>query len=591
MVKQKNHTTKDTLRLYWQHARAYKKQLIAILLLMPITVLAESIVVPFYTAQALDRLNGGVRNITSFYDIFAYVTLAAIISGIGWRVIVWILWVFEDGTMRDLNTTVFTYLTKQSHRFFVNRFAGSLVSQAGKFTHSFERLTDTALWSFYVLFLNYLFAVIVLWQRVPLFTIGLISSSVLFIAVITKLKRSEAPYNEAHSEAETQLTGQLADSITNIAAVKSYSNEAKEQQLFESENDNVFNKSMQVRSIFTKHEFAGSAISKSVGVLSLVVAVVAVTEFNQSIGLIFLVMSLTGNILGRLWDIQFSFRNINRSLGDAAPMTKMLTGVKTEVVDAPSASELQARQGVIEFKAVDFGYPEQKDGGLFKNLNLSVAAGEKIGLVGPSGGGKTSITMLLLRFMDVTSGAILIDRQNIAEVTQQSLRNAIAYVPQDPMMFHRSIADNIRYGRLDATDEEVVKAAKQANAHEFIKSLPNGYKTLVGERGTKLSGGQRQRVAIARAIISNAPILVLDEATSALDSESEKLIQDALQKLMKDRTTLVVAHRLSTIQKMDRILVLEKGQITEQGTHKQLLEKEGHYATLWNHQSGGFLED
>lgn len=591
MAKQKNHTTKDTLRLYWQHARVYKKQLIAILLLAPITVLAEYIVVPFYTAQALDRLNNGVRNLSGFYDIFIYVAIAALVSGIGWRIIIWILWIFEDSTMRDLNTTVFAYLSKQSHRFFVNRFAGSLVSQAGKFVHSFERLTDTFLWSFYILFLNYTFTVIVLWQRVPLFTVGLIVSSIIFLTVIIKLKRREAPYNEAHTEAETQLTGQLADSITNIAAVKSYANEAKEQKLFAAKNQDVFDKSMQVRSIFTKHEFAGSAISKSVAILSLVVAVVAVVEFNQSVGLIFLVMSLTGTILGRLWDIQFSFRNINRSFGDAVPMTKMLTGVEPEIVDALDASKLNVPHGSIEFDAVDFGYPEQTNDKLFTNLSLTVAPGEKIGLVGPSGGGKTSITMLLLRFMDVTSGAIKIDGQNIAEVTQESLRRAIAYVPQDPMMFHRSIADNIRYGRLNATDDEVIAAAKQANAHEFVETLPQGYRTLVGERGTKLSGGQRQRVAIARAILSGAPILVLDEATSALDSESEKLIQDALQKLMKDRTTLVVAHRLSTIQKMDRILVLENGVITEQGSHKELLDQNGHYATLWNHQSGGFLED
>lgn len=591
MVKQKNHTTKDTLRLYWQHARVYKKQFIALLLLMPITVLAESIVVPFYTAQALDRLNSGVRTLSSFYDIFTYVVLAAIVSGIGWRVIVWVLWIFEDSTMRDLNTTVFSYFSKQSHRFFVNRFAGSLVSQAGKFTHSFERLTDTFLWSFYTLFLNYLFAVIVLWQRAPVFTVGFVLSSIIFLTVIIKLKRSEAPYNEAHTEAETELTGQLADSITNIAAVKSYANEAMEQKLFAAKNQNVFSKSMQVRSIFTKHEFVGAAISKSVGVLSLVMAVVAVVQFNQSVGLIFLIMSLTGNILGRLWDIQFSFRNINRSFGDAAPVTKMLTEIPVEIIDERNASELKVDKGAVHFDRVDFGYPEQQASSLFSKFTLDVKAGEKIGLVGPSGGGKTTVTMLLLRFMDLQGGQILIDGQDISSVTQKSLRNAIAYVPQEPMMFHRSIADNIRYGRLNASDADVEKAAKQANAHEFIEQLPQGYKTLVGERGTKLSGGQRQRVAIARAILSDAPILVLDEATSALDSESEKLIQDALKKLMKGRTTLVVAHRLSTIQTMDRIVVLEQGHITEQGSHKELLAKDGHYANLWNHQSGGFLED
>jgi len=212
-------------------------------------------------------------------------------------------------------------------------------------------------------------------------------------------------------------------------------------------------------------------------------------------------------------------------------------------------------------------------------------------LVGHSGGGKTTITMLLLRFMDINDGEILIDGQNIAHVKQTELRQAIAYVPQDPALFHRSLADNIRYGRLKATDAEVRKASRLAHAEEFIGGLKDGYETLVGERGVKLSGGQRQRIAIARAMVKDAPILVLDEATSALDSESEKLIQDALWKLMEGRTTIAIAHRLSTIQRMDRIVVLDEGKIVEQGSHKELLEADGIYARLWAHQSGGFLEE
>lgn len=591
MAKSNPATTKNTLKIYWQHARKYKWLFAGTILLMPITVLAESILVPLYTARALDKLAAGGAVLSDFYGIFAIVAACAVISGIGWRVLVSWLWKFEDYTMRDLNETVFNYLTQQSHRFFTNRFAGSLVSQAGKFSGSFERLYDTMLWSFYTLILNYIFSVIVLVQVVPAFTALLVASSILFIGIVTHLKRKEAPYNEAVTETENDRTGQLADSITNIAAVKSYANEDKERKLFAIRNNAVVKASMDLRSIFIRHEYVGSSISKSVAVLSVVGAVLAVVQFKQSIGVVLLIMTYVGNILGRLWDIQFSFRSVNRAFGDAAPMTKMLMEVPIEVVDKPGAGILNAKKGAIRFENIDFGYPEQQDSTLFSKFSLDVKSGEKIGLVGPSGGGKTTVTMLLLRFMDVIGGRITIDDQDISEVTQKSLRDAIAYVPQDPMMFHRSIADNIRYGRLNATDEDIVKAAKQANAHEFIETLPDGYKTLVGERGTKLSGGQRQRVAIARAIISGAPILVLDEATSALDSESEKLIQDALQKLMKNRTTLVVAHRLSTIQKMDRIVVLENGHITEQGTHKELLEKKGHYATLWNHQSGGFLED
>jgi ATP-binding cassette subfamily B protein len=226
---------------------------------------------------------------------------------------------------------------------------------------------------------------------------------------------------------------------------------------------------------------------------------------------------------------------------------------------------------------------------LFDRFSLTVAAGTKLGLVGRSGGGKTTITRLLLRFKDVERGQILVGGQSIAEIAQSSLRDVIAYVPQDPAMFHRTIADNIRFARPQATDDEVRRAAALAHAAEFVESLPDGYQTLVGERGIKLSGGQRQRIAIARAILKDAPILILDEATSSLDSESEAVIQDALWTLMAGRTAIVIAHRLSTVRRMDSLVVLDQGRIVEQGTHEDLLALRGIYASLWSHQSGGFL--
>jgi ATP-binding cassette subfamily B protein len=254
------------------------------------------------------------------------------------------------------------------------------------------------------------------------------------------------------------------------------------------------------------------------------------------------------------------------------------------------STQLTVKKGEIAFTGVSFAHSDS-DELLFDGFSLNVASGERIGLVGHSGSGKTTLTRMLLRFSDIASGAITIDGQDISQVTQKSLRESIAYVPQEPMLFHRSLFDNIAYGKPDASVEEVRDAAAKANALEFIEKLPQGFETTVGERGVKLSGGQRQRIAIARAILKNAPILVLDEATSALDSESEKLIQDALAKLMKGRTSIVVAHRLSTISKLDRIIVLENGKIAEQGSHQQLLDKKGTYAKLWAHQSGGFIEE
>jgi ATP-binding cassette subfamily B protein len=283
-------------------------------------------------------------------------------------------------------------------------------------------------------------------------------------------------------------------------------------------------------------------------------------------------------------------RTYNRALGDASDMIEIL-GITPEILDPKEPEQVRIDRGDIRFKAVTFQH-DGSDDALFTGLNLHIKPGEKVGLVGHSGSGKTTLTRLLLRFSDIQDGEILIDGQNIAKITQDDLRRHIAYVPQEPLLFHRSIAENIAYGSPEASQESIAAVAKMASADGFIATLPQGYETLVGERGVKLSGGQRQRIAIARAMLKNAPILALDEATSALDSESEMLIQKALWKLMEGRTAIVIAHRLSTIQKMDRIIVLEDGRVVEEGSHKELVARQhGTYAKLWAHQSGGFIEE
>jgi ATP-binding cassette subfamily B protein len=304
----------------------------------------------------------------------------------------------------------------------------------------------------------------------------------------------------------------------------------------------------------------------------------------------FLILNYTSGIVNQLFQFSNnSLRNYNRSFGDSADMVKILLE-DPEVQDAENPEPSRMDKGDIVFKGVTFTH-NGADDALFNELNLHISAGEKVGLIGHSGSGKSTFTRILLRFSDIDGGEILIDGQNIASVTQDDLREAIAYVPQEPLLFHRSIHDNIAYGKQGASREAVVQAAREANADEFIRNLPQGYGTLVGERGVKLSGGQRQRVAIARAILKDAPILMLDEATSALDSESEKLIQAALWQLMQGRTAIAIAHRLSTVQRMDRIIVMDDGNIVEQGTHAELIKKKGIYAKLWAHQSGGFIED
>jgi len=333
-----------------------------------------------------------------------------------------------------------------------------------------------------------------------------------------------------------------------------------------------------------------SAVSRSIGITALLVAVISVVSFGANIATVFLILSYTSNIVDQLFQFSNnSLRNYNRSVGDTIDMVKILNK-EPEIKDPAEPEPVKMNRGAIKFTDVVFTH-KGADHAIFKNLNLRIKPGEKVGLVGQSGSGKTSLTRILLRFSDIDSGSIEIDGQDIKNVTQADLRRAISYVPQEPILFHRTIAENISYGRTEADIKEVEAIARKANADEFIRTLEHGYETVVGERGVKLSGGQRQRVAIARAMLKNAPILVLDEATSALDSESEALIQDALWKLMEGRTAIVIAHRLSTIQKMDRIIVLDSGEIVEEGSHKDLLYKKGIYAKLWDRQSGGFLEE
>jgi ATP-binding cassette subfamily B protein len=398
-------------------------------------------------------------------------------------------------------------------------------------------------------------------------------------------------YDRALADAESDRTAKLADTITNVSTVRSFAGESTESKIFHQETERNKRVHWRLLRFVAVNEMISQFGTSMITILAFVGGLIVITVFDAPLGALFLSINYTMALSRRLWESNRVVRNVNRSLGDSATLTEILD-LEPEIRDVANPIDAQVHRGDIKFNDVTFSYPESVvNKPLFDKLSLRIKPGEKIGLVGHSGGGKTTITQLLLRSMDIQGGAITLDGHDIAQMRQQDVRRSIASVPQESILFHRTLAENIAYGKPGASQQEIEAVAKMAHAHEFIESLPDGYKTLVGERGVKLSGGQRQRVAIARAMLKNAPILVLDEATSALDSESEALIQDALWKLMEGRTAIVIAHRLSTIQKMDRIIVLDKGIIAEEGTHKELLRQNGIYANLWGHQSGGFLDE
>jgi ATP-binding cassette subfamily B protein len=413
--------------------------------------------------------------------------------------------------------------------------------------------------------------------------------STVFIALVFFATRSMQELTVAEANAANRMTGFLADVMTNIAAVKAQGSEPDERETASEVAEIRTARDLDVMRSFLKFSAGYASVITIINTGAVAAAVLASQYDVVNIGAVYLAVTYTLTVTSQLWSINEVIRNYNKVIGDAHEMVEILHLPAT--VRDHHERDLVVTQGAIEVDRVTFGHEDDHEHPLFREFSLQIAPGEKVGLVGQSGSGKTTLTRLLLRFSDVQGGSIRIDGQDIAHVRQRSLRRQISYVPQEPLLFHRSLRENIAYGLPGATDAQIEDAARRAYALDFIGSLPDGFDTLVGERGVKLSGGQRQRIAIARAILKDARILVLDEATSALDSESEVHIQRALAQAMAGRTTLVIAHRLSTIQAMDRILVMDDGRIIEEGSHRELLAAAGVYAALWGHQSGGFLAE
>ncbi|MFE5490843.1 ABC transporter ATP-binding protein [Streptomyces virginiae] len=472
--------------------------------------------------------------------------------------------------------------------FFHDNFAGSLTKRVLSFASRFEEFVDTLTFSVMGSFVPLLFASVVLWQYEPMLVVGLLALIALTALCVAPLIRRRQTLVAQREEAIARVSGHVADSLMNMDTVRAFAaedREAAEHQSRVAESRRLMLRSWDYGNL--RIDTLVAPLSVLTNVLGLLLAV-ALGAGEHGVEAIIVTFTYYANATRIMFEFNQIYRRLESSMTEAAQFTELLLQPPT-VLDPVTPEPLRSEGADVRFERVNFSHGGGRP--LFEGLELEVPSGSKIGLVGRSGGGKTTLTRLLLRMTDVDGGRILIGGQDISRLRQADLRSRLAYVPQDPAMFHRTLRDNIAFARPDATEAEVRRAAEAAHVTEFADALADGFDTMVGERGVKLSGGQRQRVALARAILRDAPILLLDEATSALDSESEVLVQEALWRLMEGRTALVVAHRLSTVATMDRLVVLDRGRIVEQGTHQELLTAEGAYAKLWKHQSGGFLHD
>jgi ATP-binding cassette subfamily B protein len=489
---------------------------------------------------------------------------------------------------RRVRNSLYRYLQGHSQRYFMGNFAGSLANRISEVSMGVNFSLWTVMFDFWPVTVTLFVSLIVLAQVHIGLALVLAFWSVGYIVISYLLAMRCREYAKKFAAARSAVSGKIVDAVSNVMNSKLFARNAHERQYLGRYLDREVQTARRTFWFMERMRWFQfiATLSLQVGMVSY--AARLWMDRSISAGSFAMVASLLLLVINDIRNLSRRFLEFFEYIGNVADGVGIIIRPH-EITDVPEARELIVTQGEIRFENVKFSYPGGME--VFDGLDLTIRPGERVGLVGFSGSGKSTFVNLILRLYEIQSGRVLIDGQDIREVTQDSLRRAISVISQEPMLFHRSLLENVRYGSLEATDDEVRDAAQRAHAHEFIESLPNGYNALVGERGVKLSGGQRQRVAIARALLKNAPIFFLDEATSSLDSVTERQIQESIEQLMQGRTTIVIAHRLSTIAHLDRIVVFHAGKVVEDGSHAELIERGGHYARMWSMQAGGFLPE
>jgi len=572
------------------HFAKQQKVKFSILIFSFIVWAASDAVFPYFLKRIVNTVEAYHGERAGIYSALSGVLILLVLFWVGSEFFMRLQGILEIYTFprfrANIREAVFNYVTAHSHEYFSSNFSGNIAKKLADLSTSCQTIMEIVCFQFVTAGTGAIIVLVMMWLTSPYFGMILSVWLCLHFSIIFLFLRNGNQLSEIHSEAVSTLSGKVVDVFTNMLNVRLFSHqryEASYLKKFQEDELSKAKKAMWVVEIMR----IGLGINGLLLIFGMLFTLlygwvhhwVTLGDFTQ-------VLMQSFWLLGWLWFISFQLSIFARETGTIENALELIKKGH-DITDKKGAQPIVITEGNICFEQVNFAY--QKKYPVFHDLNLTIKKGQKIGLVGFSGSGKSTFVNLILRFYDIQSGSILIDGHNIAHVTQDSLRAQIAMIPQDPALFHRTLMENIRYGCLDASDEDVIHASKLAHCHEFIEKLDYGYQSLVGERGIKLSGGQRQRVAIARAILKNAPILILDEATSSLDSVTEKLIQESLHRLMQGRTTIVVAHRLSTLADMDRILVFHKGKIIEEGTKENLLKANGHFAMLWNMQTDGFL--